>query len=111
MRTIFKGENVIFQRNLKKADGSPLLYADVSTLTVALIQNGEVIETLTKGVGAYIRQGDTTSQLEYEISTTTSNKFSRGRVMAKYTLIYTNAEFSGEGTQKASPEEWILVVK
>lgn len=110
MRVIQKGENVIIRRNLLKADGSALLLAQITSLSVAIIQDGYVIETLTYP-GTHIRQGESTSQLELEISTTNSNKFKKGKVNLKYTLIFANIEFEAEGIQKDIIEENVLNVK
>lgn len=110
MRIINKGENVIIRRNLQKADGSNLLLSEITSLSVSIIQDGAVIETLTYP-STYLRQGQSTNQLELEISTTNSNKFKVGKVSLKYTIVFANAEFTGEGTQKDIIEEPILNIK
>ena len=110
MKVIQKGENVIIRRNLLKADESALLLADITSLTVDIKQGGDVIDTLTYP-GAYIRQGESTSQVEIEISTTNSNKFKAGKVSLRYTIIANNADFSGEGTQKDIIQEDVLSVQ
>ena len=110
MRVINKGENVIIRRNLLKADGSNLLLSETTSLTVDVIQNGYVIESYTYP-STYLRQGESTNQMELEISTTISNQFKKDKVSLKYTLIFANAEFSGEGVQKDIIEENALIVK
>ena len=110
MRVINKGENVLIRRNLKKADGTDLLLADISSLTVAIIQDGYVIEQLAYP-SAYLRQGESTSQLELEISTTISGNFKTGKVTLKYTVVFPNTDFDAEGIQKDIVEEQALTVK
>ena len=109
MKRINSGENVLIRRNLEKADGTVLLLSSLSTFTAEVMQNGSVIETLTYP-SARLRQGTTTSQAEVEINTTTSNKFKRGRVSIRWTLVAANALFTSETTQKDIIIEDILDV-
>lgn len=110
MKIIAKGENALIRRNLKKADGTALLLSDLTTRTAELIQNGVVIESLTYP-SARLRQGTSTSQIEYEINTTTSNLLRKGRVAIRWTFIGANALFTSEGVQKDIITEDVLDVK
>lgn len=110
MRLINKGENVLIRRNLQKADGSNLLLSEVSSIVAAITQDGYVIDTLSYP-STYLRQGDSTSQLELEITTATSDRFKPGKVIVKYTIIFANPEFEGEGIQKDIIVEHTLNVK
>lgn len=111
MKRIAQGENALIRRNLKKADGTDLLLASLTTLTADIIQNGVVIESLTYP-SAKLRQGATTSQAALEVSTTVSAQFHKGRVEVKWTLVQPNVTiFAAELIQKDIITEDILDVR
>ena len=109
-RIINKGENFIEVRDLKQANGSPLLLSDVESITVQLIQ-GLFIQEYTYPSAA-LRTGDTTSQVELEVTTIISNKLVPGNVNLIWKVKKIESEFEIEGSQlDIIPEINIITVK
>ena len=110
------GENLIWRGNLIQKDGSAILLATggpsggAVEASVDLIQNGKVLESLTYP-SANFRQGETTSQLEYEIIRSISNLFTKGNVTIKVTVTVSDSDFDTESVQKKVYEKLIANVK
>ncbi len=96
MLNIKKGENALIKKLLYKKDGTAFNRTDFDTLTVDLVQNGKTIETYTFS-SDYLRAGTLDNELELEISTSVSEEFTGGKVVAKYTFVVPDAElFDGD---------------
>jgi hypothetical protein len=110
MRVITQGENCIIRRNLKRADKTPLQLAETSLLKAEIIQDGTVLETLTYPV-AKLRQGQTSSQAELEVTTDVTNKFRKGKVSVRWEIRINNAEFDVENFQSDKITEVVFDVR
>lgn len=110
MKIIARGENALIRRNLEQVDGTDLLISTLTTLSVEIIQFGNVIETITYPHNK-LRIGSSDSQAELEITTDISAQFSVGRVSARWTVIGESAIFTAESIQKDIITEDILDVK
>jgi hypothetical protein len=110
MKRIAQGENVLIRRNLKKVDGGDLLLTNVATLQAEIIQEGSVIEILSFP-SPRLRQGLLPNQAELEIVTDTSNRFKKGRVAIRWTIICDSNIFLAERIQKDIITEDVLDVR
>jgi hypothetical protein len=110
LKIIARGENALIRRNLEQVDGTDLLLNTLTTLTVEIIQFGNVIETLTFPHDK-LRIGSSDSQAELEVSTDVSAQFVAGKVSARWTVIGESDIFTAEGIQKDIITEDILDVK
>lgn len=110
MKRVNKGENVLLKRNLKKVDGTDLLISEVSSISVDVMQRGIIVESYTYP-STFLYQGENDHQVILEISTTISNSFIHGEVIASWTILAGNLDFEGEGIQKDIIEEKILFIK
>jgi hypothetical protein len=99
VKRITQGENALVRRYLLKADGTPLLLADLTLLQADILQTGNIIETNTYP-SAKLRQGVSTSQVELEVTTDISARFRKGRVAIKWTLQAPSLIFTAEDIQK-----------
>jgi hypothetical protein len=85
MLNIKKGENALIHKFLKKKDKSNFDRTEFDTLTVELLQAGNVITTYEFD-SDYLRAGTDDNEIELEISTAISSLFSGGKVIARYTF-------------------------
>lgn len=106
---IAKGENFLVRFNLKQKDGTALLLSSLTSMSVDILQNSKVIESLTYP-SANLRQGETTSQAEVEVRTVTSNKFSKGNVFLKTTIVAPDSDFDTEEAQTKVDERVVAQV-
>ena len=98
--TIYSGENVIVKINLFQSDGAtPLLLSSLQSLVVRIKQS-TVLATYTLGTNNQVRQGDSTSQLEIEITQALSAILKKGQVYAQLEMQITNDEFEVDTYQK-----------
>lgn len=102
------GENFIVRLDLKDKDGSNLLLSSLVSMGVDVKQNGSVLESMTYS-STNLRQGETTSQAEIEVRTTTSAKFKKGNVYLKVTVVAPDSDFDTESNQTKIEE--ILVAQ
>jgi hypothetical protein len=110
MKQINRGENALIQRDLKKLDATPLLLTEVDSVVAEVIQNGNVIETLSYP-SPRLRQGSTPSQVILEIITTISQLFTRGIVELRWTIIGDHAMYTAEGKKTNIIVEQVLDVR
>jgi len=94
MSTITRGENSIIQRNLFYSNGTtPLLLADLETITAEIVQYDVVLATYVYETDPEIRQGTSASNIEIEVTTEVSQKFKEGPVYIRLTMEMTDAEY------------------
>jgi hypothetical protein len=110
MKRIAQGENVLVRRDLKRVDGSDLLLIHVAILQAEIIQEGSVIEILSYP-SPRLRQGLLPNQVELEIVTDTSNRFKKGRVAIRWTIVCDSTLFLAERIQKDIITEDVLDVR
>ena len=97
LSTIYRGENRIFARTLKLSDGvTALPVASLTGARVMLIQNGRTAYTFILGTDDEIREGATSSTLEYEMTSTVSAALKPGPLKLRWTLMIADAEFTEE---------------
>ena len=98
--TIYSGENVIVKINLLQGDGAtPLLLSSLQSLVVKIKQS-TTLATYTLGTNEQVRQGDSTSQVEIEITQALSDTLKKGQVYAQLEMQIANAEFEVDTYQK-----------
>lgn len=98
--TIYSGENLIVKVNLFQSDGStPLLLSSLQSLVVKVKQT-TVLATYTLGTNGQVRQGDSASQVEVEITQALSLLLKKGSVYLQIEMQVTNAEFEVDDYQK-----------
>lgn len=108
--SIKAGENFLVRFNLLKKDGSALVIAtDLISAVAEIKQNGKIIETLTYPA-ANLRVGETSNQLEIEVTQATSDLFTGGDITVKITVVATDAEFDTEEEQKKVYEKLVAKV-
>jgi hypothetical protein len=110
MKRITAGENVLFKRDLKKADGSDLLLADLLSVEIEIYQGGSVLIKYAYGTDGQLRAGDTPHQIILEITPGLSDTLKQGKVAAKWTLKGENALFT-DGVQVDIIREELLDVR
>jgi len=97
--------------NLLKKDGTPLVIStDVNTATCKLKQNGNVIETYSYP-SDYLRVGETTNQLELEITSAITATFSKGPVFVFTEVNADDSDFDEALTQDKKNETLVAVVR
>ena len=107
---IKKGENFIVRFDLKDKFGDPLsLGAGVVSIIAEIMQHGQVVETLTYPT-TNLRQGEFISQAELEVIQATSNKFTKGDVTVRTTIIAEDPDFDTELEQKKITETLVAQV-
>lgn len=93
------GENFISKQNLYYEDGeTPFPVTAIKRLRGKLVQTDAVIKEYTYP-GDSLRQGDTSYQIEIEISKVVSAKLSIGPLYLDLYLDKTNPEFELDSTQ------------
>jgi hypothetical protein len=109
MLAIKPGENAIIKKDVY-GTGALLLLSSLVSAKVDIMFNSKILATYTYP-STYLRQGDTTSQLELEISSILSADFRPNTTIdAQWTLVKTNSEFSST-EQKDIIKEAILMVE
>ena len=97
---IISGENLILKINLFQSNGTtPLLISSTHSI-VARIKQTSTIATYTYGTSPQIRQGDSTSQIEIEITQALSALLKKGSVYVQLEIEFENAEFEVDDYQK-----------
>ena len=95
---LIKGENALVKQNLLASDGTtPVLLSSLTYLSAQVIQFRRVLASYVYGTDAEIRQGDSTSQVEVEISEALSATFKEGLVTVRLTMDQADADFDVSG--------------
>ena len=97
----YKGENLIIPRTFLQSDGTEITYANISSLTIEFIQNGETRATLVKTDDAV--QNTSGNQVDITLTRANSGDLVSGHPLnIKYTLEISNTDFDQDSdTQKA----------
>jgi hypothetical protein len=89
-----RGENYLVRIDMLQSDGeTPLLLSACESISVKVIQGSVTLASYVYGTDPEVRQGESTSQLEVEITKAVSQKFRTGSVYLKLTVQETDAEF------------------
>lgn len=117
MPTIKVGENAIIKKNLFYEDGTtPLLIADLSLLKVELRQNNKVMAAYTYAptpdpVQGQVREGDTASQVEVELTKDVSSQLLPGVLSLRIIMEKVDAEFVVDSVLKDISEAVELTIE
>lgn len=111
---IYPGENLMIRLNLIKKDGTPLVIStDLNSCTISLKQNGRVIETYTYPTPAndYLRVGETTSQMELEITSAITAPLTKGALSIFVEVNADDTDFDEALTQDKKSDMLIATVR
>lgn len=98
--TIISGENLILKVNLFQSNGTtPLLISSTHSI-VARIKQTSTVATYTYSISPQIRQGDSASQIEIEITQSLSALLKKGSVYLQLEIEFENSEFEVDDYQK-----------
>lgn len=117
MAILKKGENALIRRNLLAVNGTtPILLSSLVFLHAHIIQYGRLFATFTylptpSPVQNEIRQGESTSQIEVEITKELSLLFREGAVTMKLIMEQTDASFETDGELRDIDEFEIFQVE
>ncbi|MCX6952911.1 MAG: hypothetical protein NTV51_12215 [Verrucomicrobia bacterium] len=97
---LYRGENRIYRRLLRLADGvTPLPLANLAPggIRVQIMQRGQAKASFVLGTDACLRQGATEDELAFEITTVTSALLTAGAtVTLRWTIRLPDAAFLAE---------------
>lgn len=111
MLTLTKGENAIIRRNLLDAEGNPLLLSSLQSITLRLrtIKSAVFLEYTYPSTN--LRQGTTTSQLEFELIVSVSSGLPAGYITLEIELQKTDSDFQTDLYQTDILQETAVVVQ
>jgi hypothetical protein len=110
--TVTKGENLLIRKTLLKADGTALLYTDLSNsdTKINVYFQKSLIISYSKGTSTEIRQGTTTSQLEFELTKAFTSTL-LGEYVIEYIFQVANTDFDVDLVQVNISSQELEVVK
>lgn len=94
--TIIRGENRRLIRNLKQADGTPLLTAALARAQVELLQGGSVLHTFVLGTDDELTAGEDGSSLVLELTSAITLGLSPSNLTERYNLQITDGAYVAE---------------
>lgn len=106
---MYKGENSLLRKQLKRADGTDLNISSILDASVKIEQYGVELKKYTLGVDGELREGSLPNELELEITKVVSETLPVGRLKLIYTIEVANSDFETESRQIDIFTETLLI--
>lgn len=96
--TLYRGSNRLIRIPLYLEDGTTAIAAaSLSYASVALYQGVKLIDTYVRGTDAELRNGDTSNELELELTSALTNQLAQDKPLTGLiTLKVTDTDFTAE---------------
>ena len=89
----YKGENILVKWSVVDKTGAPVLFTNMSEVTVVVTDSANKSQTFTK-TGGSVTVGDTTNQIKFEITEAMTTAFVPGRLKARFTYKIANGSYA-----------------